>query len=141
MVTRTNQENEHLCPDSKQFNNDEFRIHFRMCRKSFHSIVELIKDSKQFQNKPNRQKKASVQLHLLVFLQKMGAEGTEGNNDKIASLLGIGKGSVNVFVKRVRKAILKLKEKVIVWLDEEEKERMKRFIKLKKWISGMHWYH
>ena len=59
----------------------------------------------------------------------MGAEGTKGNNNKIASLLGIGKGSVNAFVIRVRIAILKLK--IIVWPDVEEKERMKRFIKLK----------
>ena len=74
-----------LSPDSKRFNDDEFRVHFRMCRKSFHSIVELIKDSKHFQNKPKKRKMATVQLHLLVFLRKMGAEGTEGNNDKIAS--------------------------------------------------------
>ena len=30
-----------LSPDSKQFNKDEFRIYFRMCRKSFHYIVKL----------------------------------------------------------------------------------------------------
>ena len=61
----------------------------------------------------------------------MDAEGTEGDNDMIVSLLGIRKGNVNGFVKRVKIAILKLKEKIIIWPDEEEKERMKRFIKLK----------
>ena len=120
-----------VSPDSKRFNDEEFLIHFRMARSSFHAIVELIKDSKQFQNKPRRKKKASVEYHLLVFLRKMGSEGTEGNSDKIATFMGCGKGSVKVMVKRVRKAILKLKEKVIVWPDAEEKERMKLFIKCK----------
>ena len=70
-----------VSPDSKRFNDEEFLIHFRMCRSSFHAIVELIKDSKYFKNKPGRKKKASVEFHLLVFLQKMGSEGTEGNHD------------------------------------------------------------
>ena len=52
----------------------------------------------------------------------MGAEGTEANNDKIALLLGISEGTVNTYVKRVRRAILKLKDKIVVWPDEEEKE-------------------
>ena len=55
----------------------------------------------------------------------MGAEGTEGNNDKIASLLEIGKGTMNTYVKRVRREILKLKDKIVVWPDKEEKERRK----------------
>ena len=28
----------------------------------------------------------------------MGAEGTEGSNDKISSLLGVGKGTVNIYI-------------------------------------------
>ena len=34
-------------------------------------------------------------------------------------------------MKRVRKAILKLKDKIVVWPDKEEKEWIKKFIKLK----------
>ena len=59
-------------PDSKRFNDEEFLIHFRMTRSSFHDILELIKDSKQFQYR--MKKKASVEHHLLVFLRKMGSE-------------------------------------------------------------------
>ena len=73
-------------------------------------------------NKPDRKIKASVEYHLLVFLQKIGSEGIEGNSDKIATFMGCGKGLVKTMVKQVRNAILKLKEKVIVWPDAEEKE-------------------
>ena len=102
-----------------------------MCRSSFHGIVELIKDSKYFKYNLDRKKKASIEYQLLVFLRKMGLEGIEGNHDKIATFMGCGQGSMKTYAKQVRKAILKLKEKVIVWPDEEEKERMKLFIKCK----------
>ena len=119
-----------ISPDSKRFNDAEFRIHFRMCRESFNAIVELIRDSKYFTNHPKKRKKGPVELHLLVFLRRMGAEGTEGNSDKIANFFGIGKGTVNVYVKRVKRAILKLKDKFVVWPDAKEKDRIKCQIKL-----------
>ena len=119
-----------LSPESARFNDDEFLLHFRMCRDSFRTIVELIEDSKYFKSNPIKRKKGPVELHLLVFLRKMGSEGTEGNSDKIANFFGIGKGTVNLYVKRVKRAILKLKKQFIVWPDEKEKTRIKTQIKL-----------
>ena len=70
-------------------------------------------------------------MHLLVFLRRMGAEGTEASSAKLAHEFGIGKGSVNFYIKRVRKAILDLEDKFVAWPDEKEKERIKTRIKLK----------
>ena len=59
-------------------------------------------------------------MHLLVFLRQMGAEGTEASSAKLAHEFGIGKGSINLYIKHVREAILDLEDKFVAWPDENE---------------------
>ena len=61
----------------------------------------------------------------------MGAEGTKASSSKLALEFGIGKVAVNLYIKRVRKAILDLEQEHVVWPDKEEIERSKTRIKLK----------
>ena len=60
-------------------------------------------------------------MHLLVFLRQMGAEGTKASSAKLAHEFGIGKGSVNLYIKCARKAILDLEYKFVSWPDEMKK--------------------
>ena len=114
-----------LSDESQRFNDDEFLIHFRVSRQLFRYLVGVLETSPLFSDIPKKRKKASVELHLLVFLCRMGSEGAEANRDKIATFLGIGKGSVDNYIDRVRKSLKLLKDKVIVWPDAEEKLRTK----------------
>ena len=60
-------------------------------------------------------------MHLLVFLRRMGAEGTEASSAKLAHEFIIGNGTISLYVKRARKAILKLEKQFVVWPNEKEK--------------------
>ena len=61
----------------------------------------------------------------------MDTEGTKVSSSKLKLEFGIGKGAVNLYIKRVEKAILDFEQEHVVWPVQEEKERIKSRIKLK----------
>ena len=116
--------------NSKRFNDDEFLHEFRMQRESFHKLTELLKDDDNFKNINGKKKKGNINQHLLVFLKRVGLEGTSGSASSIATFFGIGQGTVRNYVIRTTKALLNLKEEVICWPDGKEKESLKLRIKI-----------
>jgi hypothetical protein len=75
-----------------------------------------------------------VAFQLLVFLWRIGKEGSGGGTLSVSSYFGIGKGSVVNYVRRCVKALHKLKDDVVYWPDEEEREMMKTRLS----ASGFH---
>ncbi len=63
---------------------------------------------------------ASVSLQLLVFLFRAGKCGSAGSNGAVASHFGMSHGCVKNYVRRVVKALLKLKKEVVYWPDANE---------------------
>jgi len=63
------------------------------------------------------------------FLKYLGSYGNEASLQKISWDLGILKGAINDIVMRVSQAILRLQNKVIRWLDEEERKQIGSRIK------------
>ena len=119
-----------LDDNSVRFSEVEFLAHFRMSRSAFWVIHDLIKYHEVFLQQNNHRQQYPVELQLLVFLKRLGSEGVEGNNTKVASFFGIGKGSVDNYVNRVRKAVLSMKADIIRWPDAEERARIKKEIKI-----------
>jgi hypothetical protein len=60
-----------------------------------------------------------------VFLFRVGKEGTGGSASAVSSHFGIGKGSVINYVKRCVSALHEIKEEVVHWPDEQERDKMK----------------
>jgi predicted DNA-binding protein YlxM (UPF0122 family) len=60
-----------------------------------------------------------------VFLFCVGKEGSAGSASAVASHFKIGRGSVHNYMKRTVKALHEMKEAVIHWPDDTEKEDMK----------------
>ena len=100
-----------------------------MSRHSFNAIFPLIHQHKVFKKEALGKKQYAVQLQLLVFLKRIGSEGVVGNSKKIANFLGISSGTVRNII-RVTKAILSLKDDVIMWPTASEREAMKTEIKV-----------
>ena len=61
-----------------------------------------------------RKRKRAIELHLLVFLRRMDAEGTEASSSKLELEFGIGKGTVNLYIKRAKNAILDWEQEHVV---------------------------
>jgi hypothetical protein len=109
---------------SKSHNDKEFLYNFRLTRESFFLLLEEIEKTNAFKN--CRQKdQHPVAFQLLVFLWRIGKEGSGGGTLSVSSYFGIGKGSVVNYVRRCVKALHKFKDNVVYWPDEEEREMMK----------------
>ena len=63
-------------------------------------------------------------------MKRIGSEGAEGNSKKLAIFFEISQGTVRNITKRVTKAILSLKEEVIMWPKSSHREAMKTEIKI-----------
>ena len=81
---------------------EEFLQKYRMHRDSFQVIVSLIQNHPVFQSKGKR-KQAPIQYQLLVFLYYIGTEGSGASSPRCRQVFGIGRGTCNIFRKRVRK--------------------------------------
>jgi hypothetical protein len=113
-----------LSYDSIHYNEDEFLHAFRMKRESFHLLLEQMKLRKAFK-KSKFKKQRPVAYQLLVFLFRVGKEGTGGSASAVASHFGIGKGSVRNYVKRCVAALHEIKKEVVSWPDQNERNEMK----------------
>ena len=119
-----------LAENSTRFNEEEFLQHFRMSRSGFKSLMNVIKDDDVFQNKRGKMKKAPVSHHLLVFLYRVGRDGSSASDSAIATFFGIGKGSVKNYIRRVTKALINVRDEFIKWPSGEEKDKLKTRIKV-----------
>jgi hypothetical protein len=110
--------------DSIHYNEEEFLFAFRMRRESFLLLLEEMKLRNAFkQSKFKKQRFVAYQL--FVFLFRVDKEGTGGSGSAIASYFGIGKGSVNNYVKRSVAALQEIKDKLVCWPNETELNEMK----------------
>ena len=114
--------------ESKRFNEEDFRKEFRVSRSSFHWLCDLFSKSPHLLSQGNKEI-FSIEFHLLLFLRKVGSEGVEASDTKMANFFGIGKGSVSILFNRMKQAILSFKRDVIKWPTEQEKNAMKLEIK------------
>ena len=122
--------NDIISYNSGRFNDDEFVGHFRVCRSTYHWLCSIFANNQHLVCKSNHVMKP-IELHVLLFLKKVGSEGTSGSDSKLADFFGIGKGTVPLMFSRMKNAILSLKDKVITWPTQAQKERMKLEIKTK----------
>jgi hypothetical protein len=109
---------------SEGFNNTEFLQSFRMTRESFYLLVEEMSTKKAFKKAKFRPRRC-VAYQLLVFLYRLGKEGTGGCSIAVSQFFGIGIGSVNNYVERSIRALMEIKEEVVYWPDEGEREEIK----------------
>jgi hypothetical protein len=113
-----------LSYDSHNYNEEEFLYSFRLSRESFFLLLEEMSSKKAFkQSKFKKQRPVAFQL--LVFLFRVGKEGTGGGALSVASHFGIGKGSVKNYVRRCVKALHEIKDSVVYWPSQEERDLMK----------------
>jgi hypothetical protein len=114
-----------LSEDSDNFNDEEFLYCFRLSRESFFLLLEEMKTRLAFRDCIKYKKQRPVEYQLLVFLYRVGKEGTSGGSIAVGSFFGIGKGSVNNYVRRCVRALHEIKDEVIYWPDQDEKDDMK----------------
>jgi hypothetical protein len=105
-----------------KYNDEEFIKIFRIPRHLFPSLLRLLKSHPAFGKHGKKQRKHfSVELHLLVLLKYMGAEGNGCSAINLKHGLGIGKGSVTNYLRRAVDAVLSLFSKTVFWPDEQER--------------------
>jgi hypothetical protein len=95
-----------------------------MSRDSFHLLLDVMKIKNEFKNSMFK-KQHPVAFELLVFLFRIGGEVTAGSNIAVSQYFGIGFGSVSNYVKCTTKALKEIKEEVVYWPSDKEKEEMK----------------
>ncbi|KAG1684231.1 hypothetical protein DVH05_011508 [Phytophthora capsici] len=59
-------------------NETEFKLQFRMTQQYFFAIRDLVADHLEFQYVPGKQRKMSVELHLLSLLKVVGSMDGQG---------------------------------------------------------------
>jgi hypothetical protein len=113
-----------LSPNSERYNESEFLYDFRLKRESFFLLLEQVETADAFKFSKYK-KQRPIAFQLLVFLFRVGKEGSAGSASAVASHFKIGRGSVHNYVRRTVKALHEIKESVVYWPDDTEKEEMK----------------
>jgi hypothetical protein len=85
-----------------------------------------MKDRKAFRVSSKTKQPRPISFQLLVFLYCIGKEGIHGGSIEVATHFGIGKGSVNNYIRRCVKALLEIKKDTVVWPNAEERETIKK---------------
>ena len=114
-----------MSDSSKNYNDEEFLCLFRITRESFKLFLEEMKDKKAFiiKNKSSHQRPVAHQL--LVYLFRIGREGSNGGSLHVSNFFRIGKGSVNNYVRRCVAALDEIKDKVVYWPEAAERKEMR----------------
>ena len=92
--------------ESKNINDEEFLSLFRITRDSFQLFLEEMKDKKAFVTKNNSCHQRPIAFQLLVYLYRIGKEGSGGGCGEVGIFFGISKGSVKNYVRRCVSALL-----------------------------------
>ena len=105
-----------------KYNDEEMLRFFRVPRRLFHSLVRLLKNHPAFTTNGKKQRKHfSAELHLLVLLKYMGAQGNACSALYVKNGLSIGKGSVVNYIRRAMDAVLSLFPDTVFWPDADER--------------------
>jgi hypothetical protein len=117
-----------LAGDEGWLNSDEFRKKFRVTEAAFLHILAMVQDTPTFSNRVNGvlvpkkgPKMKHVGIQLGVFLFYLGSEGKAGSNYNIRGFFKIGRGTANLYRKRVLDALMYLSAKFIKWPDASER--------------------
>ena len=116
---------------------EEFLGKYRMHRESFHAIVEQIRGHPIFQSDTSTQycTQAPVKHQLMIFLYYIGRSGSGANNPTLRKF-GIGRGTADLYKRRVTIAICSLKGTIVVWPNEQERVQIALRIKEKyHWLK------
>lgn len=111
---------------------DEFLQKYRMRRCSFEKLLSLIERHEVFHNKSRNGRGGKPQRpvadQLMVLLNYLGTAGSGASNQRQRQMFGIGSGSSENYRKRCVKAIRSLREEVLYWPDEEERDQIAKRI-------------
>eukprot|EP00980_Cylindrotheca_fusiformis_P027095 scaffold18779_cov93-Cylindrotheca_fusiformis.AAC.1 len=113
--------------DDPWLSDDEFLQKYRMSRKSFHRVLDLIKDHEIFKNK-SRVEQKPVAYQLMTWLKYVGTEGSGSSNANQRSTFKIGYGTANVYRQRVTIALRSLSGTYVSWPNEDERQSIARSI-------------
>jgi hypothetical protein len=114
-----------LSDDFVNYNDEKFLYSFRMPRESFKKKLLNEMESKKAFIPTKFRKQRPISFQLLVFLYRVGKQGSCGSPIAVSSHFGIGKGSVNNYVNRCISALHEIHDDVIYWTDEDECQEMK----------------
>lgn len=94
-----------------RYDDVRFKRVMRMDSQSFQNLITKIETHSIFQSTGNKQQ-APVELQLAIFLRRVGSKDEIFS---ICSRYGISEGTVYLYCKRVKLAILSLKSELVVW--------------------------
>jgi len=109
---------EPMCYDSNYLTDDEFFSHFNMDQFHAMQLFRLVKEDHDFRSVSGNMGKRSSMLHIMMLF--LGSYGNGAALQKLGLMMGISKGAVNYYVRRVCNAILKHHEQFIKWPKKEE---------------------
>jgi len=105
---------------------DEFLQKHRKYQKSFNRVLNEINNHsvfKKLEGKSGRPE-TPVPNQLMVFLKHLGTEGNGASAPNQQNTFGIGKGSSDVFRRRMMTSILSLRDVCCTWPDAEERREL-----------------
>jgi hypothetical protein len=86
--------------------------------------VQLVKDDPVFKSNGTKPFRGGAEFHMLLLLKFLGTSGNDNSGIKEGIFLGLGSGTVLDYLARATKAVLKLKDTVITWLDAGERKEI-----------------
>ena len=111
---------------------DHFRAELRVSPLAFNRLVEAIENDSVFTVRSEPPHQAPVEEQLAVALYRFGHNGNSASLQSVANWAGIGKGTVELYTRRVMTALLQpdFMQSSVHWPDEREKDVAK------KWVEG-----
>jgi DDE superfamily endonuclease len=110
----------------------EFQQKYWLTRHSFDVLFGLIKDHPVFKRNENIGRGQMQPEHQLMMLLKfLGTTGTGGSNPDLRNVFKIGNGTCCLYRERAMVAIRSLRDQVIKWPDEEERQQISDRIRQK----------
>jgi hypothetical protein len=103
---------------------DEFLQKYRMGRAAFNGLVGLIKDHVVFKRGSRGRPQAAPEYQLMVFLKYIGTEGGGSSNPDLRNTFRMGRGTVDLYKKRVVKAIRSLRDRYYKWPNSDERAQI-----------------
>jgi hypothetical protein len=107
-------------------NDNDFLREFRVSRKSFKALHDLIKDHPVFNRGRRGPKQEPSEFQLLIFLRFVGQCGDGNSSHRMKLFFPASVGGIDNAKKRVLQAVLALRNIAIVWPDEEERKEIAR---------------
>jgi hypothetical protein len=109
-----------FCNAIFSYPDDAFRTIARCSKASFHRLVSKIKNHRVFNNN-SKMKQASVEMQLLIVLNRLGCDGNGASIDRTGLFFGRSVGTVEKFTDRIFEAILSLEKDYVFWPDAAER--------------------